>query len=498
MGAAAVRRPRGWSSSSRRTCTSPERWCRTTPGRRTLFSSDLFGGFVPGHRRPRVHDLDYIIENAAPVPPALHAEPRTAQRPGSTRDPAALAAHPADRTAARSRDPEPAWCGPPSRPSRRSSAASSPSLTPTWTSSASCASRRRARTSPRRCSPSPSRSRSSPPSTGSSPATHESRDCALFIDLPDDGWTMWGRGQSTPVHRAHPARLAPGRAARQPAGTARDPHGRRRASRRGPARHAAGDGLERAPGRRPVPRTSTARSRRVTEVLAQAAFTDPLTGLGNRRALDARLPVGTYALIAIDLDHFKDVNDPSGTPPATPSSRRGRRVIGTRCAATTPSIRVGGEEFLVCLPDATEARPVAIAERIRAAVARSRPRRLGARRAHHGELAAWPPSTAATRRTFATAPWRGRRALYESKETGRDRDDRPTTADLPPTGGWRLTHRPRVGFASPHGDATGRLAQGLARFLDTEEVTGSIPVSPHFKNPLVIQGVFVFPGPACT
>ncbi len=41
-------------------------------------------------------------------------------------------------------------------------------------------------------------------------------------------------------------------------------------------------------------------------------MTDPLTGLGNRRALETRIPVGDYALISLDLDHFKEVNDSFG------------------------------------------------------------------------------------------------------------------------------------------------------------------------------------------
>ena len=41
----------------------------------------------------------------------------------------------------------------------------------------------------------------------------------------------------------------------------------------------------------------------------------------------------------------------------------------------------------------------------------------------------------------------------------------------------------------------GRLAQGLARFLDTEEVTGSIPVSPTNENPLRPSGLRDGPPP---
>ena len=52
-------------------------------------------------------------------------------------------------------------------------------------------------------------------------------------------------------------------------------------------------------------------ARRVTD-LRKAALTDPLTGLGNRRALETHLPLGDYSLISLDLDHFKAVNDTFG------------------------------------------------------------------------------------------------------------------------------------------------------------------------------------------
>ncbi|SDO88515.1 PAS domain S-box-containing protein/diguanylate cyclase (GGDEF) domain-containing protein [Nakamurella panacisegetis] len=110
---------------------------------------------------------------------------------------------------------------------------------------------------------------------------------------------------------------------------------------------------------------------------AQAA-TDPLTGLSNRRALDdhlareqetARLTHEPLSVIAMDLDHFKEVNDTHG-------HAVGDRVL-TEVAAILTSVarkseilaRIGGEEFLWVLPRTDTASATLAAERARAAIA---------------------------------------------------------------------------------------------------------------------------------
>ena len=115
LGAAAVGRAATWSSSSRRTCTSRARWCPTTPATATLFSSDLFGGFVPDNDILVSDDVDYIVANATP----FHQHYMPSRRPPRRRSephPAAVAAHRAHRAAARSRHPGRSWSRRPSRP----------------------------------------------------------------------------------------------------------------------------------------------------------------------------------------------------------------------------------------------------------------------------------------------------------------------------------------------------------------------------------------------
>lgn len=103
------------------------------------------------------------------------------------------------------------------------------------------------------------------------------------------------------------------------------------------------------------------------------AVTDPLTGLSNRRAAMAKLAQTAgesganghpYALLVMDLDHFKSVNDTYGHP-------AGDGVLAgaaARLAALMPDgshlARMGGEEFLAILPAATRADAVALARRL--------------------------------------------------------------------------------------------------------------------------------------
>ena len=116
----------------------------------------------------------------------------------------------------------------------------------------------------------------------------------------------------------------------------------------------------------------------VENELRQAALTDPLTGIANRRALFARLttelerahryPDQPCAIILIDLDHFKVINDSFG-------HAMGDEVL-TKVAATLLRVvrkadlvgRYGGEEFLVILPHTDRCGAMHLAERVRIAI----------------------------------------------------------------------------------------------------------------------------------
>lgn len=115
-------------------------------------------------------------------------------------------------------------------------------------------------------------------------------------------------------------------------------------------------------------------ARQLDEQLIWQATRDPLTGLSNRRVMweagvrrieSLARNGGDLALILIDIDHFKRLNDRWG-------HLAGDAVLAAvagRIAATVRSVdlagRVGGEEFMILLAPGTEAATAEIAERIR-------------------------------------------------------------------------------------------------------------------------------------
>ncbi|NTX31301.1 diguanylate cyclase [Burkholderia pyrrocinia] len=114
------------------------------------------------------------------------------------------------------------------------------------------------------------------------------------------------------------------------------------------------------------------------EKLEHLAATDPLTGAANRRQFIERVETeiarakrngAPFSLLSLDLDHFKAINDSYG-------HQAGDRVLQrfvTKCLdAIRPYdgvARVGGEEFMVLLPQAALDTAQSIGERIRAAIA---------------------------------------------------------------------------------------------------------------------------------
>ncbi len=109
------------------------------------------------------------------------------------------------------------------------------------------------------------------------------------------------------------------------------------------------------------------------------ATRDGLTGLANRRLFEETLQrevarsirrQAPLALVVVDVDHFKDVNDTVGHQAGDAVLREiGRTMVG-RTKASDLAARYGGDEFVVLLPDCTGVDALGVAERLRAAVAR--------------------------------------------------------------------------------------------------------------------------------
>ena len=114
---------------------------------------------------------------------------------------------------------------------------------------------------------------------------------------------------------------------------------------------------------------------RVTAELARLADEDALTGLANRRAaeraLDAALAGPTpapLALLFMDLDHFKDINDRFGHATGDRVLRECAQLMRQGSRSGDVAARWGGEEFLLILMGADAASAGEIAERLRTSV----------------------------------------------------------------------------------------------------------------------------------
>lgn len=119
------------------------------------------------------------------------------------------------------------------------------------------------------------------------------------------------------------------------------------------------------------------RRKSLEDRLEQAAYTDALTGLANRRRFMEELVQRTIAegamtegcVAMLDLDHFKRVNDLHGHDAGDEVLRAFAEIARSSIREDDLVARLGGEEFAIILPGATMNQAVAVCGRLRQAVA---------------------------------------------------------------------------------------------------------------------------------
>jgi diguanylate cyclase (GGDEF)-like protein len=128
------------------------------------------------------------------------------------------------------------------------------------------------------------------------------------------------------------------------------------------------------------------RSRVLLDRLERLSNEDPLTGLANRRRWDAALATACgrcrvdgapVAVLLLDLDHFKLLNDRHGHPGGDEALRCVAGLLSSRVRGEDLVARLGGDELGVLLPGADGARAVALAEQLRRDAALLRPAGFG-------------------------------------------------------------------------------------------------------------------------
>ena len=158
------------------------------------------------------------------------------------------------------------------------------------------------------------------------------------------------------------------------------------------------------------------------------AQTDPLTGLYNRRGLTLALealraegrPVG---VIALDIDHFKRINDTYGHDVGDAVIRNMARLMKTCSRGADILCRSGGEEFLILLPEADLESTQLVAERLRRCAEQDDMPDVGRTTVSLG-IALWPTHADSIEQTLKLADG----ALYRAKQLGRNRTEIASTA----------------------------------------------------------------------
>ena len=171
------------------------------------------------------------------------------------------------------------------------------------------------------------------------------------------------------------------------------------------------------------------------KALVRDNATDPLTGLANRRTFDLKGPEmalgemqkkGRYAVVVIDIDNFKGINDTFGHACGDRVLRQVCDIISANARDGDLVARYGGEEIVLVLPGCDVARTQGVADRIRAGVEGAAFELEGIRltvTVSIGYTVSDDP-----KKTFWTAFDEADAALYRAKSSGRNRIEKGLAA----------------------------------------------------------------------
>jgi len=167
---------------------------------------------------------------------------------------------------------------------------------------------------------------------------------------------------------------------------------------------------------------------RINDELSRLAMIDPLTGVFNRRTFETHAEAAieqayrrreSLSLLAVDIDHFKRLNDEFGHEIGDKALQRVVALLDETLSEGQILSRIGGEEFAVLLPGANEAEATTIAERLRHHLERSTVN-------VHGhplvlQISAGVATLGAGTENLSALLRAADRALYAAKRAGRNR-----------------------------------------------------------------------------
>jgi two-component system cell cycle response regulator len=162
----------------------------------------------------------------------------------------------------------------------------------------------------------------------------------------------------------------------------------------------------------------------------ELAVTDQLTGLHNRRYMTSQLDAlvrraaaggDPVAVLVIDIDHFKKINDSFGHAVGDEVLREFAVRLASNVRAIDLPVRFGGEEFVVVMPDTELDHAHRIAERIRLHVAGSPFRVMGGDELLTVTISIGVAASLGEHDAPAPLVKRADEAMYEAKSKGRNR-----------------------------------------------------------------------------